>query len=64
MKVPPVKIYFPEDEKTFVLDCIRETMETGYLTLSKYGKEFERKFAEHLGVDFAVTVNSGTSAID
>ena len=37
---------------------------SGQLTLGKYGKEFEEKFAVLCGVRHAIAVNSGTSALE
>lgn len=34
----------------------------GWLTTGRFNKEFEAKLAEYLGVDFALTTNSGSSA--
>ena len=64
MKIPPVKIYFPEKDKREILQRIEECLSTGYLTLGKNGKEFEENFAQYVGSQYAIAVNSGTSAIE
>ncbi len=64
MKVPPAKIYFSEEDKREILDKIKDSLSTGQLTLGKNGKEFEKEFAEYVGTRYAVSVNSGTSAIE
>ena len=47
-------------EKEYVNDC----MDTGWISSSgKYVYEFERKFAEYCGVNYAVAVTNGTVAI-
>lgn len=56
--------FFPEDI-AWIVERIREVLETrAYLTLGRYGEEFERKFAERVGVAHAVAVSSGTAALE
>ncbi len=64
MNIPPVKPYFPEEDKNWVAEKIREILSSGQLTLGSLGREFEHKFAEFTGAEYAVSVNSGTSAIE
>ena len=64
MKIPPVKIHFPESDRAEILAKIGETLETGQLTMGKHGRAFEEAFAELCGTQHAVAVNSGTSAIE
>ncbi|MBI4722734.1 MAG: DegT/DnrJ/EryC1/StrS family aminotransferase [Candidatus Stahlbacteria bacterium] len=64
MKVPGVQIYFPEEDKKWILDKINESLSTGQLTLGKYVKQFEQEFASYIGTKYAVAVSSGTSAIE
>lgn len=64
MKIPPAKIYFSEEDRREILARIDESLATGQLTLGKYGKEFEEKFASYMSIPHAVSVNSGTSAIE
>ncbi|MFH0861132.1 MAG: DegT/DnrJ/EryC1/StrS aminotransferase family protein [Candidatus Altiarchaeota archaeon] len=64
MKIPAAKIYFPEEDKKDILEKINGILGTGWLTLGKYGKEFEEKFAVYVGTKFATAVNSGTSSIE
>ena len=64
MNIPAAKIYFPEEDRRQILHNIDNALETGQLTLGKYGKEFEEKFAEYCGVKYAIAVNSGTSSLE
>ena len=64
MRVPPARIVFDQEDRAKILARIDESLTTGQLTLGKYGKEFEQRFAEMHGVSRAVAVNSGTSAIE
>lgn len=62
--VPAAKIEFTPDDRQWIADRIQEILESGQLTLGKYGKAFEEKFAELCGVEHAVAVNSGTAALE
>jgi len=53
--------YFWEEEKKAVLEVL-DSGKVNYWTGTKC-REFEKKFAEYLGVKYAVAVNSGTSAL-
>ena len=64
MNIPPVKPYFPDEDRRWVLNAIDESMQSGMLTLNKYGKEFETEFAKYTEAPYAVAVNSGTSSIE
>ena len=47
--IPPVKIYFPDEDRKQILTAIDECLRTGQLTLGKYVKAFEDKFAKMVG---------------
>lgn len=64
MQIPAAKIYFPEEDRKELLKQIDRILQTGQLTLGKYTKEFEEKFAQYIGTKYAVAVNSGTSALE
>ena len=64
MNIPAARIYFPEEDRKEILKQIDGILESGQLTLGKYGKEFEQRFAEYVGTEYAVAVNSGTSALE
>src|SRR5829696_2128515 len=64
MRVPPASVYFPAEDRETILQQIDECLATGQLTLGKYGKELEDRFAAYIGVEHAVAVSSGTSAIE
>ena len=49
---------FDEKELTHLVDASLEF----WLTYGRYSREFEAKFAEYLGIRFALLVNSGSSA--
>lgn len=44
------------------LEVLRETIDSGQFTMSKRVREFETEFAKRVGSNFAVMVNSGSSA--
>jgi len=45
------------------IEAVREVLLSGNFVSGKKVAEFEDKFAEYIGTDYAVAVNSGTSAI-
>jgi len=64
MRVPPAAVYFPPEDRETILRQIDECLSSGQLTLGKFGKELEEKFAAYIGVKHAIAVSSGTSAIE
>lgn len=62
--IPAAKIYFPKEDREKILKDIDQALESGQLTLGKYGKEFETRFASYIGSKYAIAVNSGTSALE
>jgi len=46
------------------MEYVTEALRTGWISSSgRFVAEFEKKFAEYCGVEFAVTTNTGTSAL-
>src|SRR5581483_10620540 len=64
MRVPAASIYFPAEDRAWILEQIDGCLQSGQLTLGKHGKELEAQFAELCGTRYAVAVNSGTSSIE
>jgi dTDP-4-amino-4,6-dideoxygalactose transaminase len=64
MKIPPARVYFPDEDRQEILQKIDECLLTGQMTLGKMGKQLEEEFARYTGIRYAVAVNSGTSSIE
>ncbi|MEP6636628.1 MAG: DegT/DnrJ/EryC1/StrS family aminotransferase [Acidobacteriota bacterium] len=64
LKIPPAKVYFPEEDRRAILLQIDEALVSGQLTLGKHVRAFEQSFAAKVGARYAVAVNSGTSALE
>lgn len=64
MKIPAAKIYFPEEDKEKILNQVKKVLDSGWLTLGKFGRQFEEEFAKEHGAKYAVAVSSGTSALE
>ena len=62
--VPAARIDFTPEDRIWIADRIQEVLESGQLTLGKYGAEFEKRFAQYCGARHAVAVNSGTAALE
>lgn len=45
------------------LEAVKKVLKSGWLTEGPKNKEFEEKFAKYIGVKYAVTLNSCTSAL-
>jgi len=63
MKIPPAKPCFSNDDIKAITDHIGTILGSGWLTSGPVVREFERKFAEYLGVKHVIATNSGTSAL-
>lgn len=57
--IPVFKPSYGEEE----LEALKEPFKTGWIGLGPKTKEFEKKFAEYIGVKYAVATNSCTAAL-
>ena len=64
MNIPPARISFSPSDRKVILERIDEALASGQLTLGQYGRQLEEYLAQYIGVAHAVTVNSGTSALE
>ena len=64
LRVPPVHVHFPAEDRAEILRRIDQALISGQLTLGAIGRELEERFAAHHGAKHAIAVNSGTSAIE
>jgi len=62
--IPAGRIVIPEEDRRQILARIDEALRTGVLTLGDNGRAFETSFARTVGTQFAVAVQSGTSALE
>jgi perosamine synthetase len=56
--------YFSEDSLNKILVDVRLMLKSGRLTDGPFAQEFENQFAGYNNVKYAVSVNSGTAALD
>ena len=65
MNVPATKPFFSVQDIEFITEKFKEILRgDSFLTMYKYGVEFEEKFAQFIGTKYAVGCNSGTSALE
>jgi perosamine synthetase len=64
MRVPPARVYVPEEDRAEILARIDQSLTTGQLTLGPTGAELEELFASRHQAKHAVAVSSGTSALE
>ena len=64
MEIHPLKVIIPEEGKEFIISRLQNVINSisGW-TDDCYARKFEAAFAESIGVNYGVAVNSGTSAI-
>lgn len=63
-EVPPVKPYFPAEDVRQIQDDVGKILNSGMLTLGEYTKRFENEFSKLSHTEYAIAVNSGTSALE
>jgi len=64
MNIPPVKVFFPEEDKAEIVRRIKDCLSSGMLAQGKNVREFEERFGQYVGTRHAVAVSSGGSAIE
>ena len=65
MSINKLKPYFNNADIDSILEKVSDILKgNGYLTMGEYGKQFEEEFAEYNGNKYAITCNSGTSALE
>ena len=62
--VPPTRIDFSPEDRAWITARISEVLESGHLTLGRFGVEFEKELAASVGTAHAVVVNSGTASLE
>src|SRR3989338_4239798 len=62
--IPPTKVHFPEEDIWAIQEGVAAILKSGRLTLGEHTQNFEKDFAAMVGVQHAIAVNSGTSAIE
>ncbi len=65
MRVPASKPFFFDKDQKYILNGLKKILNgKSFLSMGSYGKEFEEKFAKYIGTKYAVSCNSGTSALE
>lgn len=64
MNIPILRIPYNDGDIDFIKKGIEEALRSGQLTLGKNVAEFEERFAKFVGTEYAVGINSGTSALE
>jgi dTDP-4-amino-4,6-dideoxygalactose transaminase len=63
-EIPPVRLYFPQEDVRRIETEVGRILESGMLTLGEYTERFESEWARMVGSRYAVAVNSGTAALE
>lgn len=65
MKVKAQAYTFPAQDIDYVTGELRKLLEAQeFLTLGRYGEQFEQEFAKYHGASYAASTNSGTGALE
>ncbi len=64
LQIPANKPYFPEAVQAQIADEIVKVLVSGRLTQGPWIEKFEQSFAAYTKANFAIAVNSGTSALE
>jgi len=64
MNIPPARVTIPEEDPPDISADMLSVLRFGRLALGKFTQESESAFADYLGMECAVAVNSGTSALE
>jgi len=62
-QIPAMKPYFSADSRSNILEGIDNILQSGRLMMGDYTKAFEEKFADYVHTEFAISVNSCTTAL-
>jgi len=65
MRVPAAAPFFSEEDIVFITERFTEILQgRSFLSMFKYGEQFEALFAQYTGTEYAVACSSGTSALE
>ena len=64
MNIPILRLFFPDESRTFLASTIDEVIRSGVLTGGRYTQQFEEMFAAFTGARHAVACSCGTSALE
>ena len=63
--IPATKPFFSTEDIAFITENFKEILSgKSFLSQYKFSSQFEQEFASYTGTDFAVSCNSGTSALE
>ena len=64
MQIPPLKVYFSENDRSEILARIDKCLVRGFLAQGENVEEFESLFAQYIGCRHAIALSSGGSALE
>jgi len=64
MKIPILRLNYPQVSINKIEKGIIRVLKSNYLTMGREVEKFEKRFAEFIGVKYAIATNSGTSSIE
>ena len=64
MKIPALRLSFPDEDIETVQEAVADILSSGNLTMGKYVETFEKEFKAVSQVKHAVAVSNGTAALE
>lgn len=64
INIPSAKVYIPNADILNILRLYKKILKNGQLAWGDYNRKFEEDFAKYIGVEYAVSANSGASALE
>lgn len=62
--LPAARPFFNDEDTPYILNEIKDVLKSGRLILGPYTQRFEKLFKEYIGVKYAISVNSCTTAME
>lgn len=64
MKIAPTNVHFFDEDIEYILRKFSQKLSSGFLSQAESVEEFETDFAKYTGANYAISLNSGTAAIE
>lgn len=64
MKIASTNVYFSDEDREYILRKLSQKLSSGFLSQAESVEEFEADFAKYTGANYAISLNSGTAAIE
>ena len=63
LNIPILRIPFTDEDRQFIQNGISDILDSGFLTMGKYTRQFEEGFAELTGAKYCIAVSNATAGL-